>query len=94
MFFKKRKKDISNKLREMNFPEDKIKLLISINYDLIGILNGDYLRFETQINDTYYLLQRELANIKKSKLEYNEKKGIFYSITSKLPIISSKPSPY
>jgi hypothetical protein len=94
MFFKKRKKDISNKLREMNFPEDKIKLLISINYDLIGILNGDYLRFETQINDTYYLLQRELADIKKSKLEYNEKKGIFYSITNTLPIITSKPSPY
>jgi hypothetical protein len=92
MFFKQRKKDIENKLREMNFPENKIKLLIGVNYDLIGILNGDYLKFETQINDSYSLLQRELANIEKSKLRYNENKKIENNIHSKFPIITSKPS--
>lgn len=73
MFFKKRKRELSNKLREMNFPEDQIKLLIKLNYNFYSILQGFHIKLEIDVNDRYYLLQRELVNTEKYKLKNNEK---------------------
>lgn len=72
MFFEKRKRELSNKLKEMNFPEDKINLLIKLNYNIYSILQGLHIKLEIDVNDRYYMFQKNLANTEKYKLKDNK----------------------
>ena len=72
MFFKKRKKDITWKLRYLGRSEEQIENVIKTNYAFYGILTGSHLIIEIDVNDSYYLLQRELSNIEKNKIDYKK----------------------